>query len=299
MLLAPFLALVGALFFALNNLSARRAVIRVKDTSAGVAVSVLISLPVLFLALMISGTVGDVLRFPWHGYLWLLGAGLIQQYLGRSLGFRAVKLVGANIFSVLTRITPLVAVSLGVVVLGEVVTGKMLLGILLIVAGVLFVGGNPLQSRQSKTSSANMSPKGILLGVGAGVCYGLTPLMIKMALNSYSSPIAALFISFCGASIIHALLNVKGDKRKLLLTIDNRTFWLFSVSGLLVVLAQISRFFALSMAPISIISPLFAVNPLLVIPLSFVFNRKLEVFSKWVIVSAVIVVAGSLLLLWD
>jgi drug/metabolite transporter (DMT)-like permease len=298
MLLGPLLALVGALFFGLSNLSSRRAVVRVKDTSAGVAVTVLISVPALFLALTIAGKLGDVLRFPWHGYLWLLGAGLVHYYVGRSLFYMSIQLVGANISGILRRSTPLVAVALGVIVLGEVVTVHMLLGILLIAAGIGIVGWNPLQSRQSKTSFLNIGPKGILIGLGAGACWGISPLMIKMALNSFSAPLAAVFISFIGAAVVHALLHIKGDKRKLLLTMDKRTFWLFSLSGLLVVCAQLSRFFALSTAPISVIAPLFDTTPLMVIGLSYIFNRKLEVFSKSVIVSAVIVVAGSLILLW-
>lgn len=296
MSLGPILALIGASFFALNNLASRRAVLRVKDTSAGAAVSVFISLPVLFLALVVTGKVDDIFRFPWHGYLWLLGAGVIHQFLGRSLNFISVRLVGANISGVLRRSSPLMAVTLGVVVLGEVLTGKSLLGILLIVTGVVFLGWTPWQSN-SKTSFAKLGAKGILTGVGAGLCYGVSPLMIKMALNSFSSPIAAVFISFVGAAVVYALSHVKREKKELLLTMDQRTFWMFSLAGLLVVFAQLSRFLALSMAPISVISPLFDVNPLLIIPLSYLFNRKLEIFSKSIIISTIVVAAGSFLLL--
>ncbi len=214
------------------------------------------------------------------------------------MNYISVQLVGANITGILRRSSPLMAVSLGVIVLGEVVTWPMLLGIILIVGGVGLVGWNPWQARQSEASLFRIGPKGILIGLGAGACWGISPLMIKMALNSFSSPIAAVFISFIGAAVVHALLHAKGDKKKLLLTMDKRTFWLFSLTGLLVVFAQLARFFALSMAPISVISPLFDVSPLMVIGLSFMFNRKLEVFSKSVIISAVIVVVGSLLLLW-
>ncbi|MBM2831229.1 MAG: hypothetical protein HW414_281 [Dehalococcoidia bacterium] len=297
MSLGPLLALLGSFFFALNNLASRRAVLRVKDTSAGAAVSVFISLPVLFLALVVTGNVGDIFRFPWHGYLWLLGAGIIHQYTGRSLNFVSVKLVGANISGVLRRSSPLVAVGLGVFVLGEVLTGKALAGILLIVAGVVLVGWNPWQTGKSKTSFGNMSLKGILTGVGAGVCYGISPMMIKMAYSGLSSPIAAAFISFVGAAAVYAFLHARGDKRELLVTMDSRTFWWFTIAGLLVVFAQLARFFALSMAPISVISPLFDVNPIMIVGLSYIFNRKLEVFSKSVIFSTVIVVAGSFLLL--
>ncbi|MFC1962722.1 DMT family transporter [Chloroflexota bacterium] len=297
MLIGPLLAFIAAFLFGLNDLFTRRAVLRVKDISAGVAVSVLISVPVLFLALIISGKVGDLLRFPWHGYLWLLGAGLIQQYVARHVKYKTVQLVGANISSILMRSQPLVAVSLGVFVLGEVVSLPMLLGILLIVAGGGLVGGT-WQPLQSSTSSVSLSPKSILMGVGAGVCMGVSTLMIKVALNSFSSPIAALFISFIGGAIVHVIIHAKGDKRILLLNMDKGTFWLFSLIGLLVVFAQLSRYFALGMSSISVVSPIFSVTPLMVLGLSYIFNRKLEVFSKSVLIAAVIVVIGSLLLLW-
>ncbi|MDP2744377.1 MAG: EamA family transporter, partial [Dehalococcoidia bacterium] len=88
-----------------------------------------------------------------------------------------------------------------------------------------------------------------------------------------------------------------GRKRAELFTMEKATFWWFVISGLVVVLAQMSRFLALSMAPISIVSPLFDTSPIMVIILSFFFNRKLEVFSKSIVFSAIMVVIGSLFLI--
>jgi drug/metabolite transporter (DMT)-like permease len=298
LLTGALLSLLGALFFGFNNLATRRAVVRVKDTSPGVALSVFVSVPAVLAVLVLTGKLGDLIRFPWHSYLWLLGAGIIHYYVGRSLNYRSVQLVGANLTGILRRSSPLMAVFLGVVVLGETVTGTMLFGLLLILLGVGLVGWTPWQPRGGKNSFLQIGPKGVLLGIGAGVCYGISPLMIKMALNSYSAPLAAVLITFVGAAAVFAVSSMAGRKRAELFTMEKATFWWFVISGLVVVLAQVSRFLALSMAPISIVSPLFDTSPIMVVILSFFFNRKLEVFSKSIVFSAIVVVIGSLFLIW-
>ncbi len=113
----PTLAILGAFCFALSAIFVRRGVIKVSDASIGVLVGVPLSLPLLLLILAATGSVYDILSFPWQSYIWLAIAGLLNFVAGRMFNFTAVQYLGANITGVFIRFSPIVAVTIGVSVL--------------------------------------------------------------------------------------------------------------------------------------------------------------------------------------
>lgn len=74
-------------------------------------------------------------------------------------------------------------------------------------------------------------------------------------------------------------------------------FWWFCATGLFMATAQLLRYFALSLSPLSIVGPLNSTIPLLVLAFSFAVNRKLENFNASTILGAVAVVLGTIILL--
>jgi uncharacterized membrane protein len=54
---------------------------------------------------------------------------------------------------------------------------------------------------------------------------------------------------------------------------------------------------ALGLAPASVVAPLVSITPVFLLVFSFLFNRKLEIFSRSVIIGTVTVVMGTILLI--
>ncbi len=291
---AGALAVLAALTFSFYGIISRRAVINLPDTMAGVLISVPISVPFFLLILTTTGQTGTVASFSWQSYLWLSAAGIVHFIVGRSLSFKCVQLVGMNVSNIILRVNTLVAVTLGITVLSEPITWQLLVGVLLITVGVLIAGSNAQMFKGN--ALAGISPRALLFGLGAGIAWGTSPILIKIGLEGSGSPVAGAFISYAAATIVLGISLWNGQRRKALFSLKGSTTVLFSLAGLLAAGAHLLRYIALSMAPASVISSIFSISPIFMLALAFLFNRKLELFSARVIIGTIAVVIGSILL---
>ncbi len=291
------LALLSAACYGLNRVVVRRGVIKISDPTVGVLISVPLSLPFFLLILIAIGRVHDIVSFPWQSYVWLSLAGVIHFVGGRSFGYAATQLLGANIGSIMGRVAPIAAVTLGISLLGEPLTGGIILGVLLIVGGVSVAGWKPkMPDHDGSNPGSHLPLKGILFGLGSGLCFGITPLFVKMGLHEPYSPVAATFISYFAATIILITFLLSRGKRTILFGMGRSLFLLFFFAGLLTSVAQLSRYIALSISAVSIVSPLISTSPVFVLGFSFLFNRKLEAFNLAIIVGAIATVIGAIVL---
>tara|TARA_B100000809_G_C14901830_1_gene446549 strand:- start:182 stop:502 length:321 start_codon:yes stop_codon:yes gene_type:complete len=70
----------------------------------------------------------------------------------------------------------------------------------------------------------------------------------------------------------------------------------FVLSSLLTFSAQLSRYLALAVAPVTVVVPLMRTVPIFVQVFSFLINRNLEVFSTAVVIGILCTVAGTIFL---
>ncbi len=296
-MIAESFAILGAVGYAVGNLFIRRAVMKVTDTTAGV----LISLPVgwvLFTVILVStGHIDAVTKFSWQSYLWLSAAGIVQFVGGRMLFYKCVQLIGANTTVIFTRVSPLIAVTLGISILNEPLTWQLVVGAVLVVLGVTLTGLNPQMFRSGQRLFSGVSSKAFLLGIGAGLAWGVTPILVKLGLSGGGSPVAGALVAYTAATVILSFTLLGKDRRAGLTGMGSSVIGLFALTSLFFATAHVLRYAALSMAPASVIAPLFSISPVLLIILSFLFNRNLETFNTNVIIGAIAVVAGAILVI--
>jgi drug/metabolite transporter (DMT)-like permease len=79
-------------------------------------------------------------------------------------------------------------------------------------------------------------------------------------------------------------------------TMDNRLFKVFIGASLSAFIAQLLRFWALSIAPVTIVNSLQRVGIVFTLGLSYWFNRSLEIFSKRMLFGVAISLVGSVML---
>ncbi len=293
------MALLSAFCFAASNITTRRGVMRVKDASLGGYISVFVAPPLFLLVALILGDLPSIAAFTWKGYLWLGIAGIIHFVLGRSSNYWSVKYLGANMASVFSAVNIVYVILLGFFILGEHITRNMALGSLLIIIGPALLawpqkGGNPGTEDQSG-NKPRLSRNGIIAGLLTGLFFGITPLFIKLGLAEGGSALAGTLISYSSAMFILGISMVSTVRRDAVFRMERQAFVWFLLSGLFVALAQVSRYTALKLAPISVVSPLIATNTVFLLALSFVINRKTESFRLNVIIGALLVVLGAAL----
>ncbi|MFC1980224.1 EamA family transporter [Chloroflexota bacterium] len=293
---AETFAILGALALAMALFVLRRAVLNVSDSTVGVVVSTSMAMPFFMLVLVALGQVRSVVSLSWQSYAWLSTAGILHFVIARLLIYRCVQLYGANISQVMFRISPLVTVILGVSLLNEPLTWNLVAGALLIVGGVMVMSLNSQMFRSGQGLLSGVPRKLFLLGISVGLCVGISPILVKMGLSGQTSPLVGVFISYTAAIAILSLSLVNRDRRVAISNMKIGTIGLFILIGLLASTAELMRYTALSMAPASIVSPIFAISPILVLTLSFLFNRKLEVFSAPVIAGTIAVIVGAILI---
>ena len=85
-------------------------------------------------------------------------------------------------------------------------------------------------------------------------------------------------------------------RRNLIHLINAKAAALFFIAGLLSCTANFCRYAALSLIPASVVTPIVATSPVFLLIFSYLFNRKLEIFSRPVIIGTIIVVLGTILL---
>lgn len=296
-MLGSLLAVISSLVFAVTGIFTRRAVAIVSDVTLGVQVGVPIGTLFFFAALLSLNQLGVIADFSWKSCLWLSLAGINHYVIGRSLHFKCVQLVGQIVANILNRVRVLTALTLGVTLLGEPLTMQLVAGVVLIIFGVTVTALNPSALRGRPSLFATIPFRAYLYGIGAGFCWGISPIFIKLGLHDLNFPVAGAFISFLAATIVMSPSLLHHQRRSDITSMTSKAFLLFSLQGVLSSSANLLRYMALSLAPASVVSPLISTYPVSLLILSYLFNRKLEIFSTAVIIGTITVVIGSLLLI--
>lgn len=296
-MIGSLFSLLTAISFGMNAIFIRRAVLRVSDASLGTLISVPMGVPLFFLLLAFTGQVRSVLEFSWQSYVWLSLAGVVHFVVGRSLSYKCIQLVGANIASILRRINILVAVCIGVFLLHEPLSWQLAIGVFLIIAGVTVAGFSPQMLRNSHGQFLKIPTRAYVFGFGNGVAWGLTPIFVKLGLSGSGSPIAGALISFVAGTAVLSISLANYRRRSSFVDITGKAAMLFFIGGLLSFTAHLFRYSALGLAPASVVAPIVSTAPVFTLVLSFLFNRKIEIFSSPVIAGTVMVVIGTIILI--
>jgi len=289
-------ALLCALTFAFAAISTRRAVVKGPALLHGVLITIGVSLPFFLVILAASGQIESVLRFSPEAYFWLSAAGIMHFVVGRWMFFKGVQHAGANVTSILRRIDSLVALVLGVGVLQEPLTLQLIVGILLTVFGVIVTSLTPNSVGAARDRQLNLSSRALFFGLGTGVLWGITPVMMKIGLQGADAPVAGAFISFLAATAALSLSLLNPDRRSSFSNLPRNIVIAYCIVGILAGIANLFRFLSLNLAPASVVTPLLSTTPVFLLTLSFVLNRRLEVFSLPVVVGTIAVVIGAVLL---
>lgn len=290
-------ALLTAIFFSFNGIFIRRAVLKVPDASLGTLISVPMAIPFFFLLLVFSGDMRSLLSFSWQSYFWLSLAGINIFAVGSSLYYQCAQLVGANIANILSRVSTLISVVIGITVLHEPLSWQLAIGVLLITGGITLAGWSPRAFHNAHGQILKIPTKAYVLGFGNGVAWGLGPIFIKLGLKGSGSPLAGALITYLAATAALSISLMSLRRRTSTAHISGHAAGLFFIAGLFSFAANLTRFVALSLAPASVVAPLVATAPIFLLVFSFLFNRKLEVFSMPVIIGAVTVFIGGILII--
>lgn len=297
-MIGPLLALFSGFSFALNNIFVRKGVYRSGESFSPVAISLFLGTVLFGLWLLISGEAVRLASLSWLGVGSLSAAGIIHFLVGRLFGFTGVRLIGANRAVPIQTCFIIVAALLGVLFLGEPMSVSLVLALLLVAGGIMLIS----TTGKSETEKLNMPEgalvKGILVTLAAALCWGVSPILVKIGLREVGSPVLATFISGAAATLVIGVALFYPRNSEKLSRLDRASFLPFIVAAIAISLAQISRYVALDYSLVSVVVPLTGTNSLFIYPLSFLINRQIEAFNLRIIMGGIVITAGVFLIFW-
>ncbi len=294
-----------AIAFSCSSIITRRGVLR--TSSNYVANISILTGPVLsFLALGMTGELAHIGEFPAKAYVFLALSGIIHFAFGRTWAYKAIQLIGSNRANIVTSLSPVASITLAVIVLGETVNLLMLCGIICALSSPFItlwkektVDVAPLAgSVHGKDVDRRTLMVGMLYGTGAAMFWGSSFIFIKLGLASGGTPIAGNMIAYLAASIAIIPSLVKRENIQEMISADRKSLKLALLVGLVTNVAQLLRYLALQYGSVILVTAAIRTTPLGILLLSFIFNRQYESFSRWVLLSNVLLIIGTIMILY-
>lgn len=310
------LALVAAMTFAFNNASVRRGVLS-GSVSQAMAITVPIGLPVFLAAALVLGSLRMVTGLSIRTMVLLAAAGVLHFVWGRYCNYRATKAMGAVLVGPVQQASLVFTLGLAIAILGEQLTPLRVIGIVLVVLGPAITLPSKNKRAAPRTSAAPaprsvgaaatpksetaFKPKyfeGYAFALLSSTGYGLSPILIRLALEhgSIGESAAGGVISYGAATLAFAIVLLWPGQFRHVLSISPVSAKWFTISGVFVALSQMFRYMALSMAPVSVVTPIQRLSILFRMYFAKVLNKDHEVFGGKVIVGTVVSLVGALAL---
>jgi len=135
---------------------------------------------------------------------------------------------------------------------------------------------------------------GRLFGIGAALAYGLSSVLIRQGLAGLAPPLVGAAVALVSGTMALAVQGARDlgastrQKRKAVV--------LLLVSGIAASGGIVSNFFALSLAPVVVVSPLQSTSPLFALLFSHLFLSHLERITLRLILGSLLVVGGIILI---
>ena len=272
-------------------------------------------MPLLVVAAAISGQLFKMSDISLQGYILLIVAGLVHFVVGRYGSYRAVGAMGTN------RATPIVSLSgpytllMAVLLLGERISIINGIGIAIVVLAPALtashsrgtvahthVSGMPYAvsessardhpSKKSDVSSPRLA-EGYFFGIIGSLGFGSSPLLIRAAIGGTGLGIAGALVSYSAAAVLLILLLGMPGRLSSLRGMDHTAARWFLFGSVGVFFAQMFRFMALDLAPVTVVAPLQRTSVIFTLLFAFALNRRLEVFGPRVLAAIALSAIGS------
>ncbi len=208
--------------------------------------------------------------------LMLVLAGIISYFIARVITYFSITTIGSSRAFSGTSTRIMFSAFFGVFLLHEILNSLILTGTVLMVFGLYIF------------STEKIDRTGIYISVLSGFFYGLASYFIKAGM--LESIFLSTFIASASGLVMLGLFAAMKNRLKL---VKNRYL---AISATSLAIGNISYYFALSVAPLTIAVPISNLYPLVTTVFSYIFIQKLESISLRTFIGSFLAVLGSILI---
>jgi drug/metabolite transporter (DMT)-like permease len=306
--LGGLLALLSAAAFAFETATARRGVVTASVTQA-LAITVPLGVPIFLICAAAFGGLGLIAGFSAEAIGCLAAAGVLHFAWGRYCNYRASKAMGANLVAPVQQSNMLVTLALAIWILGEHLTLLRIMGIGLVVLGPALtydrrrhrtpdtIAGAPIERSERKMFQPNYA-EGYLFALLSSTGYGISPVLVRLALENKTleAGIAGGLISYVAAALAFAVILLLPGQWRHVRALDRGAAKWFAISGVCVCFAQMLRYMALALAPVSVVTPIQRLSLVCRLYFSRIINPQHELFGGRMMAATVVSLLGALAL---
>ena len=331
-MLGGLLALLSAGAFAFESATARRGVVTASVVQA-LAITVPIGVPIFLVFAAAFGAFSSLTGFSAKAVACLAAAGILHFVWGRYCNYRASKAMGANLVAPVQQSNMLVTLALAIVILGEHLTVLRVIGIGLVVLGPALTYGPsrrtvpasiaaigersdavlrtaigersdavlrtamPIGTGPRKLFQPNYA-EGYLWALLSATGYGISPVLVRLALEdkALEASLAGGLISYGAAALVFALILLLPGQWRHVRALDRGAAKWLTISGVCVCFAQMLRYMALALAPVSVVTPIQRLSLVFRLYFSRIINPEHEQFGGRIVAATVVSLLGALAL---
>ena len=292
-------AVMSAVAFAANDTALRRGIL-FASVYKSIIITVPIGLPVFLLAITLTNSWSSFLALDLAQFLFFGSAGIIHFIFGRYFGYKTIESVGATQAGPIVQLGLLISVFFAYHLFDEEITNIHIIAIFLIIlAPMIILLGH--EGDKSTRSGIEMKYKaGLFWGLSCAICYGISPLLVKSGFSNYSLEITILagFISYISA-IFFLILMMTFTRVRIrdIIEMDKRALKWFIITGFMGSSAQLLRYIALGLIPISIVEPIHRTSVIFRVIFGFIINRNHEIINLRVLLGVALSIIGMYLLI--
>ena len=292
-------AVMSAVAFAANDTALRRGIL-FATVYKSIIITVPIGFPVFLLAITLTNSWSNFLALDLAQFLFFGSAGIIHFIFGRYFGYKTIESVGATQAGPIVQLGLLISVFFAYHLFDEEITNIHIIAIFLIIlAPMIILLGH--EGDKFTRSGIEMEYKaGLFWGLSCAICYGISPLLVKSGFSNYSLEITILagFISYISAIFFLILIMTFTRVRiRDIIEMDKRALKWFIITGFMGSSAQLLRYIALGLIPISIVEPIHRTSVIFRVIFGFIINRNHEIINIRVLLGVALSIIGMYLLI--
>jgi uncharacterized membrane protein len=282
-LIVELLSLFTAVCYGASSVLARKGM-RDSNPMTGVIVGSLVQ--VILLAALVIADPPEAIN--WTAIGLFIASGIFASTLGRLFNFMSIEKLGVALSATIIGSSPLFSTLLAAIFLGEQVALSTIAGTLLVVAGIAAArsGGQGMKGLRSGA---------LVLPIASATFYGASSVVRKAALNILpESAFGAVVGAMASLVAFGAYLLISQRTDTLQINWGGGKF--FIVNGVVVTLAWLSMFTALTVGKVSVVTALGGTNPLFSVILSAILLKDSEELNTRIILGSLAIVAGAMVI---
>ena len=250
---------------------------------------------ILIVGLTLVFRLGEISSLSIEALGWILVLGILGYPMARLFIITAISMVGAARAVPMAGLQPVVAFTLGVILLGERPDLLVIVGTPVIVVGLLLVV-MPRRGANSGDGLVNVRRLGYLLAIGSAATFASRDTISRHVVTDLIDPLVSAGLALAiGGTILAVILHRQVARS--VMAVPRKYLLICALAGVFQGLAVASLFQALSRAPVTVVSPIYASQPLITLILAHFFLKRLEAIDFLLALGTMVSVVGVILVI--